>query len=389
MIMKKIFSIFTIFLLSIIAISPFIALAHAADIRGDNVISISKDEKDLSDIYLFGNSIAVEAPVKNDLVAAGQDIIIDNNTSGNIMAAGATLRIRGENGGSVRVAGGNVVIDGKVGRDLLVAGGSVTISKTATIAGDLLIAGGEIVIKGKVNGKAIINGGNVNLDGTIDKKVEGNVGQLTIGSSAVIGGNLNYSSPEKAVVERGAVIRGTQHFTRIEKPKEDGKQISDFLGTVSVYKLVGDIILSIALIFFLGKFIQTISGKIVSGPFGNFIKGLAFIILMPLISIFLLILLLPGIASFIFYFLILVFGVYLAKIFIGWLVLRWWYNRYTEKYVLDWKAGIAGPLILFVAALIPVIGWLFAAILYLITIGALIQELAVIARGQRILASSK
>lgn len=382
--MKKIFSVFILFLLLIIGISPFLNLAHAADIRNDNVITISRDEKGLSDLYLFGNSITVEAPVKNDLVAAGRDIIIDNSISGNILVAGGTLRIRGKSAGSVRAAGGNVVIDGIVGRDLLVAGGSVTITKTATVAGDLLIAGGDLVIQGKVDGKATINGGNVRIDGTFGKQVEGNMGQLTIGPKAVIGGNLNYSSPEKAAIDKGSVIKGSQRYTRTEKPKEENNKIGELFGAFSLYKLIGDIILSLALIFFLGKFIQTFVGQVINKPFQNFIWGLVFLILTPLISLFLLIFLLPGAAAFIFYFLVLVFAVYLAKVFMGWFLLRWWYKSRGNTYVLDWKSGVAGPLVLFIISLIPILGWLFAAILYLISIGALIKELTLITQSQRI-----
>ncbi len=387
--MKKIFSLATCFVLLIIIASPLFTFAYAADVRGENVITISKDENDLSDLYLFGNSITVEAPVRNDLVAGGRDIIIETQVSGNILAAGGTLRIRGESGGSVRVAGGNVVIDGNVGRDLLVAGGNVMISKTATIAGDLLIAGGELVIQGDVHGKAVINGGNVQIEGLIGKQVEGNIGQLIIGPKAVIGGNLTYSSPEKAIIKKGSVIRGTQHYTRVEKPKEEVRQFGGLFEGFSLYKLISDILLSVALIFFLGKFIQVFVGQVMSGPFRNFAWGFAFVALTPLISLFLLVFLLPGVAAFIFYFLVLIFAVYLAKIFTGWLILRWWYTRRGNKYVLDWKSGVAGPLVLFVVALIPVLGWLIVAILYLIAIGALIQELNVIVRTQRIGSSRK
>lgn len=382
--MKKIFSVFTFFLLLIFATSPLFSLAHAADVRSENIITILKDEKGISDLYLFGNSIAVEAPVRNDLVAAGRDIIIDNNVSGNILAAGGTLRIGGDSGGSARVAGGNVVIDGNIGRDLLVAGGSVTITKTATVAGDLLIAGGELIIQGNVNGKAVINGGKVRIEGVIGKQVEGNIGQLFIGRKAVIGGNLTYASPEKATVEKGSVIKGAQHYTHVEQPKNEPKKFGAIFEAFSLYKLIGDILVSIALIFFLGKFIQTFVDQVMIGPFRSIAWGFAFLLLTPLISLFLLVLILPGVAAFISYFLIVVFAVYLAKVFTGWIILRWWYTRRGGAYVLDWKSGVAGPMALFIAALIPVIGWLFVALLYLTAIGALIQELAVIVRTQRI-----
>lgn len=382
--MRKISLIILVLLLLIGFSTPFVSLAHAADIRSENTITLTSDEKDLKDLYLFGNSITVEAPVTNDLVAAGGDIIVDNSVSGNILAAGGTLRIRGESGGSVRVAGGNVVIDGNVGRDLVVAGGSVTITKTATVAGDLLIAGGELIMQGNVNGRAAINGGNARIEGAIGKQVDANVGQLYIGPQAVIGGNLSYSSPEKAKIETSAVIRGKQNYTRVEQVRDEGRRAGEIFGAFSLYKLIVDIIISIALIFFLGKFIQAFAGRVMSAPFKSFAWGFAFLLLVPLVSLIFLALLLLGVVSFLFYFLVLIFAVYLAKVFIGWLLLRWWYKRRKHTYILDWKSGVAGPIVLSLIALIPVLGWLFIAILYLIAIGAFIQELALAAQTQRI-----
>jgi hypothetical protein len=387
--MSKVFSVLIFLLLLFVFSSQFLSLASAADVRGENILIIPSEEKNLNDLYLFGNSITVEAPVTNDLVAAGRDISVDNNVSGNIMAAGGTLRIKGNSGGSVRVAGGNIVIEGEVGRDLVVAGGTVTITKTATIAGDLLIAGGQLAIQGTVHGKAMINGGKALIEGIIDKQVEGNVGQLSIGPGAVIGGNLTYSSPEKATIEKSAMIKGTQHYTRIEKPKNETKQFGAIFATFSLYKLIGDILVSVALIFFLSKFMQTFVGRITSAPFRDFVWGLAFVALTPLISLFLLVFLLPGVAAFIIYSLVLVFSVYLAKVFAGWLVIRWWYRRQKKEYIVDWKAGVVGPLILFVAGFVPILGWLLIAILYMISVGALIQEFAAVAQTQRIIQKKK
>lgn len=379
--MRKIFSISIIFTLFIA--SSFLSFAHAADIRSGNTLTITSDEKDLRDLYLFGNSINVEAPVRNDLVAAGRDIIIETHVSGNIFAAAGNLRIRGDSDGSARVMGGNVVIDGHVGRDLLVAGGAVIITKTATIAGDLIVAGGEITIQGDVGGRAIINGGQVRLEGKIAKQVEANAGKLTLGPRVVIGGDIVYSSPEKATIEKGAVIKGSQRYTRTENAENAQRQVGDFFKVFSLYKLLGDIVLSVLFILFFGKFIQVGIERIMNAPFRNFMGGFAFLLLVPLISIILLALLLLGIASFLFYFLVLILALYLAKIFIGWLLLAWWYKRSGRTYILDWKSGVVGPIVLFIIALIPILGWLFIAILYLISIGAFIQQLAVAVQTQR------
>lgn len=376
--MKKIFSFFVFFALLLLISSGLTAPSYAADIRANNTIIIPQDEKNLHDLYLFGRTIEVGAPVQNDLVAAGSDIVVDNSVSGNILAAGGNLRLKGDSAGSVRIAGGNIIIDGKVGRDLLIGGGSVTITKSATIAGDLIIAGGDLTVQGTVNGKALINGGQARIDGTVKKQVEANIGKLTLGPNSMIGGDLKYSSPEKAALENGAVVKGTQHFTRVEQPKRAERQAGEFFRTISIYKLISDIIISIALIYFLGGFLRHILTSLEKDPVLNGVFGLAFIIVMPVVSAILLILLWLGIGSFLFYFLILLIAIYIAKIFLGWFLVRWWYSRDKKNYNLDWKAGIIGPIALFLIGLIPVIGWLFIAVLYLISTGVLIRELAAV-----------
>lgn len=381
--MKKIFNIFIIFSVLSVFSSTFLSFAQAADIRNENNINITKSEKSLKDPYLFGNSITVEAPVTNDLVAAGGDVFIDSSISGNILTAGGALRIRGNSIGSVRAAGGNIVIEGSVGRDLVVAGGSVLMTKSATVAGDLIIAGGDLTVQGDVRGKTIINGGQARIDGRLDKQVQGNVGSLTIGRSAIIGGDLIYSSTQKARIENGAVIKGEQKFTKIEELEKTAQGAASFFKAVSFYKLIADILLSILLIFFFNKFLQEHVRQVTTSTFNNFVLGFVFLILMPLISVFLFILLLPGVASLLFYFLVLILAVYLAKIFTGWIIIRWWYKRNGKDYVLDWKSGIAGPIALFILGIIPILGWLFIAILYLINIGAFLKELTAVAQAQK------
>lgn len=352
----------------------FAPSSFAADIRANDTIIISSDEKNLTDLYLFGKSIEVGAPVTNDLVAAGGDIILDSSVSGSILAAGGNVRVKGDSRGSVRIAGGNIIIDGNVGRDLVTAGGSVIITKSSTVAGDLIVAGGEVTLDGNVNGKVLVQSGKARINGSVNKSVEGNLGKLTIGPDAVIKGDVRYSSPEKATISSGAEIAGRQQFTRIEDQKKTAEQIGGFFTAFSIYKLIGDIILSILFIYLLGSFLKPIISDIAKSPLINILSGFGFLILIPIISIFLMILLWLGIASFLFYFLALLVTLYIAKVFAGWIIVRWWYGRDNRKYDLDWKAGIVGPVVFFGIGFIPVIGWMAAAILYLIALGALIRR---------------
>lgn len=157
------------------------------------------------------------------------------------------------------------------------------------------------------------------------------------------------------------------------------------LARASSYKIAIDIILSVLFITLFSRFIMTIFGSMVSYPFRNGAYGFVFLILFPLASLILLALLWLGIASFLFYGLVFLVGIFLTKIFIGWEILR----NFDKKYVLDWKAGIVGPLVVFVLLLIPVLGWITLLVLFSMAVGALLEEITPLLKRQSFIRNNK
>lgn len=376
--MKKLFTLFVscLLFLGTAGYSP----VSAADFRSGETVIASGDN--LKDLYLFGGSIRVESPVNNDVVAAGGDISINRDVTGSLIVAGGNIRSLGKVGNTVRAAGGNITIDNAITRDLVVSGGSVVVNKNAQIGGDVAFSGGTLVLDGPVKGNVLISGGQVTLNGPIDGNVQGEIGSLTLGPNARINGNLTYSSERKASVSNGAVVSGKTTYTPVkEDTKEDAQA---FITAGSIYKLVTDIIISILFIFFFTRALTAIVSRMAASTVQSGAIGFTFIILFPVLAAIALILIWLGIGAFITYALIFLLSIFLVKIFLGWWVMRWWENRNKRQYVLDWKAGIIGPILLFILTLIPILGWLIAAILFFIAVGALLQELYYLMSGQRI-----
>jgi hypothetical protein len=148
----------------------------------------------------------------------------------------------------------------------------------------------------------------------------------------------------------------------------------------SLYKVAVDIILSILFITFFSQFLMKSFTLMSGAPFRNGYFGFTFLVIFPIISIILLGLLWLGIASFLLYGLILLIGVFLTKIFIGWKILQ----RLEKGYALDWKAGVVGPLVVFILLFIPIFGWITLAVIMSIAVGSLIQELKPFAYRQKL-----
>jgi len=375
---KLIAALFTI----ILGFAIFLPPAYAAQIISADEVFLTSGETDLSNLYLFGKMIRVDAPVSEDLVAAGGDIRLNNSVSGGVLAAGGDLSLRGNIGQTARVAGGNILIDSHIEQDLVITGGSAVVTRNASIGGDVIFLGGHLTLEGPVAGKIILGGGDIILNGSIGGDVSGQIGELTLGPEALINGNLLYSSSQQAEIKPGAVVKGETKFHQ-EKSTQNEDEKKGFLASLSLYKLVTDIVLSVLFIFFFRRVVKQSLLRMNKAPFKSGVFGFAFLLLTPLASIFLLLLIWLGLASFLFYGMVLILGLFLMKVFLGWKVMQWWETRKRKDYILDWRAGVFGPLLLYLIFLIPVIGWFVVAILFFMAIGALCLDSVAYVQSQR------
>lgn len=364
----------------------FISLpkAYSATIKGGESVYISEDEKNLRDLYLFGETVTLDAPVENDLTSAGGTVTLNGDVAGSIFAAGGDVFIRSNTKNTLRVAGGNVVISGEIGNDVLLAGGNIRLTKEASVSGDLMIAGGEIQIHSPIEGDIYVNGGNVLINSKVGGNIEGNIENLIFGSNAQVLGNLKYKANKKAVVSNGAVVRGRHDFRMAEENKSEAKELLSAFGPGAVYKLAADIIICLLLLTFLSLFTKNILESILNSPVASAGRGLLFIFIWPVISIFLLFLLWLGIMSFLLYGIVIVVSLFVGKIFLGWFILHHWEKRKKIDYALDWKAAVVGPIAFFVLLLIPILGWIAVFIIYLMAVGGIINQFLAFTKIQKI-----
>ena len=348
---------------------------YAATFRSSESVYLPENETNMHDVYLFGNSVTVDAPITNDTVAAGNTVTINGDVTGSIISAGNDVVIRSHVNNTVRAAGSTVTISGPIDRDLLVAGGKVRITKEASISGDLLFFGGELTLDGPVKGDIHVNGGSVMINAPVGGNVDGDIAELTLGNNAKINGNLTYIAEQKATIEQGAMVIGHQQYKAQPQRKEAPKGLAAVFPSSAFYDLIVSMIASALLVTFLPILVKTTLEKAVNKPFASAGTGFLLLIFVPFFAIFLLILFWLGLALFLIYGLLLIFSMFMSKLFIGWWVLRWWENRDKKEYILDWKAAIVGPVIAFLLAVIPIFGWLALALIYLMTFGALTRTL--------------
>ena len=354
--------------------------ASAALFRSGNVADISKGEWVDGDAYVAGGNIISSADLPGDLVAAGGNMYITGKVGQNLTAAGGTISLMSAVGERARLAGGNITIGGDVGRDLLVAGGMVHILPGATIKGDLYAGAGVVVVDGNVLGNVRATGGTVILNGSVSGTVDVQADERVVfGKLAAFARQVTYASPQEADAA-GAMFQGGVNYRKIEAKAmrsaswwtrpDKGK----VLGAMAVMFLIRFAAMLLAVLLGLRYFrkqLEAVSESAVT-QFGSRL-GMGFLVLVigPILTIALFITIVGSVLGFL---TLAVYGllVLLAKVaagaVMGAFLWRWFAKQ--KKVALNWKAVTVGTLIIQLIWLIPILGWLAGALVFLATLGA-------------------
>lgn len=194
--------------LAVVATFLLAGSVAAGDFRGDDSVNVGADETIDDDLYVGAGTLSIAGTVNGDATVAGGTVSVTGTINGSLNVAGGTVDVLGDVTGAVRVSGGTVRISGSVGRDLVLFGGTATIESGAEVGGDLAGGTGMLTVVGTVAGDLLAGAGTIELVGTVDGSVNVGVGTLTLAPSAVIGGDLTYTSDQEATIADGAQVGG-------------------------------------------------------------------------------------------------------------------------------------------------------------------------------------
>jgi cytoskeletal protein CcmA (bactofilin family) len=187
----------------------FAAPAPAMDLRAGPAARVPAQETVADDLYMAGPFVSVDGQVRGDVAAAGGTVSVRGQTSGDLLLAGGTVEAGGPVGASIRAVGGTVVVRGAVAADVVAAGGRVSIDQASRIGRDAALAGGSVWLLGAVGRDARIAGGSVEIGGTVGGNLLIRASEIRLLPTAVVRGNLIYSSELPIQIADGARVAGT------------------------------------------------------------------------------------------------------------------------------------------------------------------------------------
>lgn len=363
--MKK---IFWYGLAAVLFIVPLVSFS--ADFRVGEQPSVKANEHVPNDVYMAGGSVSTAGSVEGDLVAAGGSILVSGNVGADVMVAGGNVTILSNIADDVRAAGGNIVIQGRVAGDVIVGGGQVTLGGPG-IGKDVVIGGGNVRIDAPIGGSLRVGGGNIYINAPITGNVIIDADKVTLGSSAVINGNVTYKARDEMKREDGAVVNGKVSFEPSAR-----KQISPALisGLVPLWVL-GRFLVLLACALVIGLVFRRYSKEVVAKayeqPMLELGRGLLVFAALPVLSaiMFVTILGIPfgatGLAGFA---VLSIFAWIVSPIIAGSVAYRYFFKH---ELAVNWKTILLGAFLFELAGAVPFIGNLAQYLMILISLGAI------------------
>lgn len=274
--------------------------------------------------------------------------------------------------------------------DRVVAGGTFTLREGETLNGNLIIFGGAVTLEegSRVNGEVVLMGGTVEIDGNVHGSVVGMGGVVSLGSMAVVDGDLTTLAAtlnqEAGAQVRGQIVRGLRTPLRFPFPGRGiVPDVPDFgvrfPGVLNImwffFRTFLWAALAVLLVMFLPTHTERVAITIVRQPILAGGVGLLTAVVAPLllIGIAITIILIPvslvGI-------LILTIAWFFGRIALGYEIGK----RFAETTSQDWPpavaAGIGTLVMTFVVdganILIPCVGWIIPALVGIIGLGGIL-----------------
>ncbi len=303
-------------LLLVLAFSPVLAVpARAAEFRSGDNPGVAAGATIDDDLYLAGGDSAILGNVTRDVLAATSNLQVRGRIDGNLIAATKDVDLFGPVGRSVRIAGNTIRVQGPIGGDLVALSGSVTIEPTGSVAGDL-VAGGDVIVRGRVGGDVRASGGEVRIDAPVGGRVEANAGDIVIGPSARITGELTYRADAAPVIDPAAVITGPVSGQEFDDQLFGGVGNGIGRGVFFLLRLLMGLIAGLVIVLVMPGAAISVADSIRNRPWPSFLLGLALLIGVPIALAFLTVTLiglpiaLIGLAAYL-------AAIYLSQVFVG------------------------------------------------------------------------
>ncbi len=341
--------------------------AHAQEFRSGDNLNVAKSEKIERTLFIAGNQLNIDADVDGDIFCAGQNITINGAVKGDVFCAGQNITINGPVSGGVRVAGQTIDVNSVVEGSVSVAVSKFNLGANGKVTRDLSVVSETTDLNGDVARDVAFSGTKLNINKNVGRNIKASSSNINLGSSAVVAGNLEYTSANDYVKADGAKVNGSVQKYQPKKSENSGAK--SFAKFIFGFALPALLITSLVLVLLAPRIFYSVTNNGLPMPWKALLFGIVTHIVLPIAMIILAVTFygipLAILLGVLWILLILLSGP-VAAFYIGRLVLR---NTNNAIWIM-----VAGSLIVIVAYLIPIINFLMVMFVLWAGVGMIVME---------------
>lgn len=369
---KKTKRVILSFLLVILMAIPFGSVL-AESISGNNIIVESGKTLEKTS-FLSGENVRVDGDINGTTFITAGNIEVNGTIDGDLFIAGQSVTINGSVKGSVFTAGQDITINGAVENSIYLAG--ATLKVNSQIKASAFVAGQTIYIEDDavIEREAFVGGSTIFQNGVVNGDWSSSSDALSIGGK--IGGDLNYSSKNKAEVLNGSEVVGETTWKKIDN--EPSKVTKTMFTTTLLIRILFSIAASLVIWFFVKwirpDFWPNLAEEIALSPIRTLGFGALAVVLIPIFSILLIITIIGIPLSFI---LLSLYGLVLSisKIILSVCIGVWLQKRFSWSGAQAFWLFLLVLVVLSILGMVPLVGWIISLFIAFFGMGSVVLTL--------------
>ncbi|MBO8165451.1 MAG: polymer-forming cytoskeletal protein [Brevibacillus sp.] len=355
-----------VLLLMVVLLAGWGNACLASGVFSQDTYRLEKGETHVGDLFVSGRNVVIEGTVEGDVYSFAKTVQISGKVTGDLITFSADTAIRGEVDGDIRAFTQRLVVDGRVSRNITAFTQHLLLAETGEVGRNILAFVDTADLFGRTGGEANGFVAEMRITGEVGRGLSMlQVGSLQIEQTAQIGGDVRYSSHHEAIIAPGAKIEGEVLYTPIEPDPDEGPSFP-FLSVAM--SLISTLVLWLAVRYLLPQALLGIRQEL-DEKIGVHVGVGALLLLSAPILTLILIVTIIGIPLAVTLVAVVGLLLFTAKIFVG----TWAGHRLADY--LQWPLHpllreLIGILGLYVLTQIPYLGWLAAAAIWLVFVGA-------------------
>ncbi|MEM7290302.1 MAG: zf-HC2 domain-containing protein [Pseudomonadota bacterium] len=343
----------------------------ALDIRHhEDRITITANEVIDDTVIVAAEQILIEGDITGDLIAVGEKVSIRSKIGGNVIAFAEELDIESAIKGTVITAGERITIeDTGIDGNLFIAGENIRNDSAILVGGNILLAAKNAELAAQIGRELWAAASSLTFTGTTAKDLQYYGGELEIGGTAQVGGDLHATVADEASfhINDYASVGGERSVELI--PEEDSEHSSSDFYFGRLMKLLAAFLFGLIMYWLFPslRFASALDGRelLASSAFGAI--ALITTPLLAILVMFTLIGLPVGIAVLLLWIIAMYAAPVAAGALLGDAILS---STDQDKPIL---ALLLGLVIFFVLASIPVVGTAVRFIALIIGLGIIVR----------------